>query len=255
MDTRLSSYVRTPDWPTPVRYTIAVVAALGAGVLRGVLSPIWGEDLPFLTFIPAMVLSAWAGGFWPGLLTTVLGAAIVQYFWLPPSYSFKIGSLADVVGLLFFIGIGALISALSGTMHRGRRRLESLLHSIDEGFVVFDRDWRYRYVNDRGAVLLRHPTPKIGKAIWELFPDIVGTDVETRLRRASVEPAPIVFETLYRPYGRWFRARVFPTPDGFSVLLEDTTDQKRAEEASLRLAAIVRWSDEAIVGKDLDGII
>src|SRR5438876_955556 len=141
MDTRLSSYVRTPDWPTPVRYTIAVVAALGAGVLRGVLSPIWGEDLPFLTFIPAMVLSAWAGGFWPGLLTTVL------------------------------------------------------------------------------------------------------------------EPAPIVFETLYRPYGRWFRARVFPTPDGFSVLLEDTTDQKRAEEASLRLAAIVRWSDEAIVGKDLDGII
>ena len=24
MDTRLSSYVRTPDWPTPVRYTIAV---------------------------------------------------------------------------------------------------------------------------------------------------------------------------------------------------------------------------------------
>jgi len=255
MDTRLSSFVRTPDWPTPVRYTIAVVAALGAGVLRGVLSPIWGEDLPFLTFIPAMVLSAWAGGFWPGLLTTVLGAAIVQYFWLPPSYSFKIGSLADVVGLLFFIGIGALISALSGTMHRGRRRLESLLHSIDEGFVVFDRDWRYRYVNDRGAVLLRHPTPMIGKAIWELFPDIVGTDVETRLRRASVEPAPIVFETLYRPYGRWFRARVFPTPDGFSVLLEDTTDQKRAEEASLRLAAIVRWSDEAIVGKDLDGII
>src|SRR5439155_14188428 len=31
--------------------------------------------------------------------------------------------------------------------------------------------------------------------------------------------------------------------------------QKRAEVASLRLAAIVRWSEEAIVGKDLDGII
>jgi len=144
MDTRLSSYVRTPDWPTPVRYTIAVVAALGAGALRAVLSSIWGEDLPFLTFIPAIVLSAWAGGFWAGLLTTVLGAAIAEYLWLPPFYSFKIGSLADVVGLLFFIGIGALISALSETMHRGRRRLESLLHSIDEGFVVFDEDWRCR---------------------------------------------------------------------------------------------------------------
>src|SRR5207244_11327329 len=115
------------------------------------------------------------------------------------------------------------MSALSGTMHRGRRRLESLLHSIDEGFVVFDRDWRYRYVNDRGAVLLRHPTPMIGKAIWELFPDIVGTDVGTRLRRASAEPAPIVFETLYRRYGRGVSARVFPAPHGRTVPLEATT--------------------------------
>src|SRR5207245_215765 len=160
MDTRLSSYVRTPDWPTPVRYTIAVVAALGAGALRAVLSSICVEALPFVSFIPAMVLSAWAGGFWAGLLTTVLGAAIAEYLWLPPFYSFKIGSLADVVGLLFFIGIGALISALSETMHRGRRRLESLLHSIDEGFVVFDEDWRCRYVNDRGAAALQRSSAR-----------------------------------------------------------------------------------------------
>jgi len=256
MDTRLSSYVRTPDWPTPVRYAIAVLAALAAGALRGALSSIWSEYLPFLIFIPAIVLSAWAGRFWPGMLTTVLGAGIADYFWLPPFGSFKLGGLADVVGLLFFIGIGALISALSETMHRGRRRLESLLHSIDEGFVVFDQRWRCRYVNDHAAALLQLPASSaIGKAIWDLFPDIVGTDIETKLRRSSAEPAPIAFETLYRPYGRWLRARVFPTPDGFSALLEDTTEQKRAAEASLRLAAIVRWSEEAVIGKDLDGII
>src|SRR2546422_10868540 len=94
MDTRLSSYVRTPDWPTPVRYTIAVVAALGAGVLRGVLSPIWGEDLPFLTFIPAMVLSAWAGGVWPGPPATGLRGALVPNFSLSPFFRLQIRSLA-----------------------------------------------------------------------------------------------------------------------------------------------------------------
>jgi PAS domain S-box-containing protein len=251
-----ANYVRAPDWAAPVRYAVAVTAALAAAALRGALSPVWGNDLPFLTFIPAIVLSAWAGGFGPGVATTILGAALADYFWLPPFHSFGVRTVADAVGIFFFGAIGLLISALSETMHRSRRRLEGLLQSIDEGFVVFDDDWRYRYVNDRAADLLQQPASSmVGRAIWDLFPDIVGTDIETHLRRASARDEPVSFETFYRPYGRWFRARVFPTAEGFSALIEDTTDRKHAEEASLRLAAIVRSSEEAIVGKDLDGII
>src|SRR5437667_9615862 len=84
MDTRLSSYVRTPDWPTPVRYTIAVVAALCARALRAVLSSIWGEDLSFLTIIPAIVLSDWDGVEWTGLLTSGLDTANVSIPWISP---------------------------------------------------------------------------------------------------------------------------------------------------------------------------
>ena len=251
-----ASYVRAPDWPAPVRYSVAVAAVLAAAAARGAFSIFWGADLPFLMFIPAMVLSAWVGGFWPGIVTTVLGAALASYFWLPPFYAFRVSTVGDLVGLLVFVAIGVLISALSEAMDRGRRRLESLLHSIDEGFVVFDQDWRCRYVNDRAAELLGQPAASmVGKAMWDLFPDIVGTQIEARLRRAPAANEPVVFETFYRPSARRFRARVFPTPDGFSALLEDTTERKRAEEDSLRLAAIVRSSEEAIVGKDLDGII
>jgi PAS domain S-box-containing protein len=253
--TRVSD-VRVPDWPAPVRYAVAVAAALAAGALRGGLSALWGEDLPFLTLFPAVVLSAWAGGFWPGMLTTVLGAMLATYFWLPPFYSFRLSSVADVVGLLIFVAIGGLISALSETLHRGRRRLEGLLMSIDEGFVVFDRDWRFRYVNARAAELLRQPASSMmGRSIWELFPDIAGTEIEAHLRHASTANERVTFEAFYRPYGRWFRTRVFPTREGFSAMLEDTTERKQAEEDSVRLAAIVRSSEEAIVGKDLDGII
>ena len=252
----VASYVRAPDWPAPVRYAIAVAAALAAAALRGALSSLWGDDLPYMTFVPAIVLSAWAGGFGPGLTTTALGAALVNYFWLPPHYSLRIATIANAIGLLFFSAIGLLISALSESMFRGRRRLEGLLHSIDEGFVVFDESWRYRYVNDRAAELLRRPASSmVGKALWDVFPDVVGTEIEANLRRASAGHEPVEFETFYAPYGRWFRTRVFPTLEGFSALLEDTTERKQAHGASLRLAAIVRSSEEAIVGKDLDGII
>jgi len=251
-----ASYLRASDWPTPARYLIAVGLAFTAAAVRGLLSGLWDDSVPFLMFVPAIVLSAWAGGFWPGMATTVLSALLANYFWLPPFHSFRLATGRELIAFVIFIAIGATICALSETMYRGRRRLEGLLHSIDEGFVVFDVEWRYRYVNERAAELLRQPASfLLGKAIWDVFPDIIGTDIEEKLRHASTRNEPVEFETFYKPYGRWFRTRVFPTPEGFSALLEDTTARKQAAEAGLRLGAIVRSSEDAIVAKDLDGII
>ena len=59
----------------------------------------------------------------------------------------------------------------------------------------------------------------------------------------------------------WLAARFqcFKDADGKPVRLAginmDITDRKRSEEATARLAAIVTFSDDAIVSKDLDGVI
>jgi len=82
------SRLRLPDWPWPFRYPLAVGFAASAILLRGVLTALWGYDLPFLTFFPAIVLSAWTGGFGPGVLATGLCGVAAQYFWLAPPESF-----------------------------------------------------------------------------------------------------------------------------------------------------------------------
>ena len=64
-------------------------------------------------------------------------------------------------------------------------KASSILESISDGFVTLDGEWRYIYVNAEaerlnGLSRIEH----LGKAIWELFPDMAGTVLEERLRGA-----------------------------------------------------------------------
>jgi PAS domain S-box-containing protein len=99
------------------RYGIAVGAATVAVLLRLWLEPVWGLRLPYITLFPAIMLSAWLGGLWPGVLTTLLCAVAADYFWVEPARSWAIGP--DLLGLVVFVAVGALISALNEAWRRG----------------------------------------------------------------------------------------------------------------------------------------
>jgi PAS domain-containing protein len=52
-------------------------------------------------------------------------------------------------------------------------KVATILESITDAFVAFDRDWRYTYVN-RAAAQILHKTPEelLGKQVWnEVFPE------------------------------------------------------------------------------------
>ena len=58
----------------------AATAATGLGLgLRLMLGPILGLQLPYVTLFPAVMFSAWLGGFGPGLLSTLLSAVAAAY--------------------------------------------------------------------------------------------------------------------------------------------------------------------------------
>ena len=111
-----------------VRY-FAALAAAGVGLLLRLLLTRWvGPGFPtYISFYPTVMVTALFFGFWPGIVATLASAFLVDYFVLPPEGAFKYNSPVDLVGQLFFVGMGVLMSMVAGRLRYIRRNLEHLV--------------------------------------------------------------------------------------------------------------------------------
>jgi signal transduction histidine kinase/PAS domain-containing protein len=114
----------------------------------------------------------------------------------------------------------------------------SILSSISDPFLVQDADWRFRYINDAAAKVFQGSNKGdqkslIGKRLWDVYPEIVGTVFEKEMRRAAEERIPVTFEGFYRETGQWAMIFSYPLPDGgLATQWKNITAVKKAEEAS-----------------------
>ncbi|MBX6362783.1 MAG: PAS domain S-box protein [Gemmatimonadetes bacterium] len=112
-----------------------------------------------------------------------------------------------------------------------------ILASIADPFVVFDRDWRIRYVNPRAAqrfrdVLQRQPDEVIGQVVWDLYPELADSPIREALLEAFESRAPLTREVYAPERGVWLELHFYPLPDGgLAGSWRDITERKRAEEA------------------------
>ena len=114
-------------------------------------------------------------------------------------------------------------------------RLEAVLASIDDHLVCYDREWRYTYVNDKAALVLRKTREELlGHSIWEVFPDAVGGEYYRKLHEAVAEQKAIRFEHYYEPYETWFENHIYPTPHGVTVYSAVVTWRKKMEQELLQ---------------------
>jgi len=152
--------VNAPRKSTYVVALLSVGLALG---LRELAEPWMGNKAPFLQFYPAIFVSAWFGGFGPGLVATLLSAALAAYFYLPPA-GFAIDDSVDRLILAIFLVMGLAISGLSRrirTAEASRReaaqlavaratRLDAIINTTVDGIVVIDSSGMIEEFN-RGA--------------------------------------------------------------------------------------------------------
>jgi PAS domain S-box-containing protein len=241
--------------PLFLRYAAAIALAMAAPATRIPLQLL--HFTPVIPYAPFLVISAIVLGLGPGLFTTALCMLETLYFAIQPTGFLGAVEAAnwERIAAVGFTGVFASFMAdrlkqSSGQLKLAHSRTASILESILDGFIAFDREWRYTYINPAAARMIgRTPEELLGKNLWDEWPQVSSLPFGAAYRRSLAEDIPLRVEAFCpEPLNAWFEMRCYPSPEGLSLFFTDTTDRKRRDQ-QLRLleSAALETSDGILI--------
>ncbi|HET7094343.1 MAG TPA: PAS domain S-box protein, partial [Thermomicrobiales bacterium] len=227
---------------TPLqRYVAAVIVVVIGAVVAALLRPQFDFGL-LPPFLAAVAVSAWFGGFGPGLLTGVLSVVAIDLILAGSIGQFALAG-NELSRFAAFLLTAALIAALSASQQRveaalraSEQRFRSIVEVANEGVWLLSAGGATVYANRRLAAILGADDELLtGRLLWEfVFPDDGAAlrelfaravrqrldSFEFRLRRADGAAAHVLIATS-------------PVIDasgmaGVVVLISDISERQRA---------------------------
>ncbi len=105
-----------------------------------------------------------------------------------------------------------------------------ILESIRDAFFAVDEQWTVTYWNKEAENFTQTAKEQIiGKCLWDVFPDSVGTWAYKRYVKAMTSKRVVHFEDYYEAMERWYESSAYPSENGLSVYFKDITMKKQAE--------------------------
>jgi PAS domain S-box-containing protein len=129
-------------------------------------------------------------------------------------------------------------------------RIVKVLESITDGFSVLDSEWRFTYINSRALTILAPlgvtRDKVIGKVLWDVLPDLQGSELDRQCRLALATQQTVSFEFFFPPLTAWFDFRVYPSADGLTGYFQDITPRKIAEDTLRQSEEMLRALADSI---------
>ncbi|NCI47978.1 hybrid sensor histidine kinase/response regulator [Sediminibacterium soli] len=115
-------------------------------------------------------------------------------------------------------------------------KYRTLVERITDAFISVDHNFIYTYLNEKaGELIRRDPRDLIGKNVWDIFPEAVGSVTYYSFQKAMQEQKYVFSVDYFEPLDLWQENHIYPSPDGLSIFIRDITQQKKAQEAVKRM--------------------
>jgi len=265
-------------------YALGFFALILAVLLRWALDPLMGDSLPLVTLFGAVAAGVWLAGYRLAIPIALLGYFACHYLFIAPRYHFDLTVMANVVGLVAYLFTCSLIVVVGeaariaeSRAHERRELFRVTLRSVGDAVITTDTQGNVTYLNEVAERLtgwerneaLGQPLGRVFNIVNEVTLRPVESPVDRALREGVIvglanhtvlikkdgskcpiddSAAPIRDEQGY--------------VSGCVLIFRDVTAQRLVEQEKANqlitarlLAAIVESSDDAIIGKSLDGII
>lgn len=265
-------------------YALGLVALAIAVILRWLLDPLMGDALPLVTLFGAVAAAVWLGGYRVAIPVALLGYLACHYLFIPPRGYLDLGDTANVVGLVAYlftctliILIGEAARTAEARAHRRRELFRVTLRSIGDAVITTDTEARITYLNEVAESLtgwshndaLGQPLERVFHIVNEVTRQPVENPA-TRALREGVVVGLANHTILIKKDGQECPIDDSAAPirdehgyvSGCVLIFRDVTAQRLAERDKTNqlitaqlLASIVASSNDAIIGKTLDGVI
>jgi PAS domain S-box-containing protein len=103
-------------------------------------------------------------------------------------------------------------------------QLHQTLESIGDAVLALDTEWRVRFVNSHAELLLQHRRDElIGRNIWMVFPEAIGSVFQQEYERAVAEGHPTAFSAPFEPLGIEAEVSAYPHDQGLTIYFRDVS--------------------------------
>jgi PAS domain S-box-containing protein len=265
-------------------YTLGLGALVAAVLLRWLFDPFMGDALPLVTIFGAVAAAVWLGGYRVAVPVTLVGYLACHFLFIQPRGQLELSKSGDVVGLIAYLVTCGLIiffgEAARVAQSRAHERQEVFrvtLRSIGDAVITTDTSGRITYINGVGEALtgwsdqeaLGQPLERVFHAVNEASRLPVESPA-TRALREGVVVGLANHTVLIRKDGTECPIDDSAAPirneaghvSGCVLIFRDVTAQRLVERnkadqllTARLLASIVESSNDAVIGKNLDGVI
>lgn len=265
-------------------YFLGFLALFLAVLLRWLLDPYLGNALPFVTLFGAVAAAVWLGGYRVAIPVALTGLFACNYLFIEPRGYLVLIDIPHFVGLVAYlftcaviIGFGQAARVAQSRTTESREVFRVTLRSIGDAVITTDIKGCVTYINGVGESLTGWSLEDaLNQSLDRVFPiinEVTRQPVENPAMRALREGVVVGLANhtvLLRKDGSECPIDDSAAPirneqghiSGCVLIFRDVTAQRLVEQEKANqlhtarlLASIVESSNDAIIGKSLDGVI